>query len=653
MTGMLTGSDVGNVVPGIKVGKLVGLPLNPLIIPKVVRVVVDTHVLLPDMFEITFNDDDGTVVTDANLTIGQGIEILGGESGAKGPGTSLIKGEITSIEAICIEGTILSVVRGYEKAHRLQRARRTKTYVNMKDSDIARKVAQNAGLTIGTIDSSKTTHDHISQVAQTDWDFLTQRAREIGFETGVCGGKFYFRKASDAPASGLGGALASAASAVAGALGLGGGLVFRKNLISFFPRVSGANVTPDVEVRVWDSKSARVVVGKADSASNTASLSGQDPAKLAKSFTDGLLPPLPSLPALPPIPGLPKLDFGSAPSNTAYVVVDHPLANGSAANGAADEMAQGLANHVGSTFAEAEGDAVGDPSIQAGEQVDIKGVPKMFVGKWTVTNARHVFDPDEGGYHTRFWVSGRSDRSLFALASGASSRGGGGHSPAPMHGLVCGVVTNLKDPDKVGRVKVSLPWLAPDYETDWARVVQMTAGPRTGVMFMPEVGDEVLVGFELGDPRRPYVIGGLVNDKTKFEPLGSAVNGSGVVTKRGLATPAGNLLMFEDELPPGPPGPPPTTSKITLGTGDNNLSLAIDQCAGTITLSCKPAPPKSKTPAGTITIDCSGAGKIEINGGKGGVKVSSEGQLELSGQLGVKISSDAMVQVQGKMIQLN
>lgn len=652
MTSALTGSDTGIVYPGIKVGKLVGLPLNPLVLPKVVRVVVDTHVLLPDMFEITFNDEDGTVVDDANLSIGQGIEISGAKAGDTSS-TSLIKGEITSIEAICVEGTILSVVRGYEKAHRLQRARRTKTYVNMKDSDIASKVAKNAGLTIGTIDSSKTTHDHVSQVAQTDWEFLTQRAREIGYETGVCQGKFYFRKASDAPADGgLGGALASAASAVASALGIGGGLVFRKNLISFFPRVSGANVTPDVEVRMWDSKSARVVVGKSDSKSNTAKLDGADPAKLAKSFTDGLLPPLPSLPALPPIPGLPKLDFGSAPSNTAFVVVDRPLGYGSGADGAADEMATGLANHVGSTFAEAEGDAVGDPSIQAGEQVDIKGVPKMFVGKWTVTNARHVFDPDEGGYHTRFWVSGRSDRSLLALASGASTRNHG-TTGGVLNGLVCGVVTNLKDPDKVGRVKVSLPWLAPDYESDWARVVQVSAGPRTGVMFMPEVGDEVLVGFELGDARRPYVIGGLVNDKTKFEPLGSAVNGSGVVTKRGLGTPAGNQLMFEDELPPGPPGPPPQTSKITLGTGDNNLSLAIDQCAGTITLTCNPSPPKSKTPAGTITIDCSGAGKVEIKGGKGGVKVSSEGQLELSGQLGVKISSDAMVQVQGKMIQLN
>ncbi len=648
MTGALTGGPATAIVtPGIKVG-LVGLPMSPTNSSKLIRAVVDTHLLLPDMFELTFNDVAGTVVSDANLSIGTPLQISGAKSGDTSP-TTLIKGEITSIEAICVDGTILSVVRGYERAHRLQRARRTKTYVNMKDSDIARQVASNAGLTIGTIDASKTTHDHISQFAQTDWEFLTQRAREIGFETGVSQGKFFFRKASGEPAGGLGGALASAASAVASALGMGGGLVFKQNLLTFLPRISAANITPDVEVRLWDSKSAGVVVGKAPAASGTAKITGQDPAALAKSFTDGLLPPLPSLPALPPIPGLPKLDFGSAPSNTAFVVVNRPLANGSAASGAADEMAQGLANHVSSTFAEAEGDAVGDPAIQAGSQVDIKGVPKMFVGKWTVTNARHVFDPLEGGYHTRFWVSGRSDRSLLALASGASTRN---HQPE-LGGLVCGVVTNVKDPDKAGKVKVSLPWLSPSYESDWARVVQMTAGPRTGVMFLPEVGDEVLVGFEFGDPRRPYVLGGLINDKSSYEPMSSAVNGSGVVTKRGFGTPAGNQLLFTDELPPGPPGPPPTTSSITLGTGDSNLSLAIDQVAGTVTLTCKPAPPKSKTPAGTITIDCSGAGKVEINAGSGGMKLHTTGRLELGGDLGIDMKSNAMVQVQGQMIKLN
>ena len=644
MPGGLLGQSTAIVWPTIKIGAVMGMPLSPLVQSKLVRAVVDTHLHLPDMFELTFIDESGTVTDDAGLAIGTALEIQAGDATSTST-TSLIKGEVTSIEAICADALIYTVIRGYEKAHRLQRARRTRTFLNMKDSDIARQVANHAGLDVGTVDESSTTHTHIAQVAQTDWEFLVARAREIGFETGVVGGEFFFRKASGQP-SGGGGLLDTLAAAV----GIGGPptLTFKDNLITFLPRISAANITPDVEVRVWDAKAARVAVGSASATTGTAQIDGEEPGQLANSFTDGLLPPLPHLPALPPIPGLPHIDFGSSPSNTAYVVVDRPLATGSGADSAADEAAKGLADHISSTFAEAEGTAVGDPRIQAGVKVTVAHVPRQFAGSWTVTNAKHIFDPAENGYHTRFYVSGRQDRSLLKLASGGTQQHSG------LAGLVCGVVTNSKDPDSKGKVKVALPWLSPDYESDWARVVQLGAGRRSGLVFLPEVGDEVLLGFEFGDPRRPYVIGGLINDNSSYEPLSSAVNGSGSVVKRGITSPAGNGLVLEDDLPPGPPGAaPPNTSSVTLGTGDGNLGLAIDQVGGTVTLTCKPAPPASRTPAGTLTIDCSGAGKIEIKAGAGGLKLTSDGQLELSGQAGVKISSSAVVEVQGSLIKLN
>ncbi len=78
------------------------------------------------------------MVDDAGLSIGTTVEIDASKAGDTGS-TTLIKGEVTSIEAICVDGEVLSVVRGYERAHRLQRAQRTKTFVNMTDSDIASK----------------------------------------------------------------------------------------------------------------------------------------------------------------------------------------------------------------------------------------------------------------------------------------------------------------------------------------------------------------------------------------------------------------------------------------------------------------------------------------------------------------------------------
>jgi hypothetical protein len=642
------GGGFGAIVhPGVFIGHPIGMPLAAAYEELLIRTVVDTHLHLPDMFELTFVDEGGTLTTDTGIRIGTVMEIKGGKE-SDTTTTSLIVGEVTSIEAICQDNVIFTVIRGYERAHRLQRAKRTRTFVNMTDADIARQVASGAGLQVDRIDPTSTTHTHIAQIAQTDWDFLVQRAREIGYETGVAGNKFFFRRASGSAAGGAGGLAGAVASAAASAVGLGSDkLMFKDNLLSFFPRVSAANLTTEVEVRMWDSKDARVVTAKADAASGTATIDGQVPKDLANSFTDGFLPPLPSLPALPPIPGLPKIDFGSAPSSTAHVVVDRPLAYGAAASRAADEVAKSVAEHIGSTFAEAEGDAMGDPAIQAGAQVEIDGVPKQFVGKWTVTNARHVFDAQENGYHTRFWVSGRQNRNLLGLASGGQEQRRG------FGGLVCGVVTNVKDPEKLGRVKVALPWLSPSFESDWARVAQVGAGPRSGALFLPEVGDEVLIGFEFGDPRRGYVLGGLINSNSRYGVLATAVSGSGAVNERGFASPAGNKLQFTDDLPPGPPGPPPIKSAISLGTKDDKLGLVIDQVAGTVTLACNPVMPESKTAAGSLTIECGALGAITIKGGSGGVKIQSEGQLELDGKLGVKINSTGVVEVKGQLIKLN
>lgn len=82
-----------------------------------------------------------------------------------------------------------------------------------------------------------------------------------------------------------------------------------------------------------------------------------------------------------------------------------------------------------------------------------------------------------------------------------------------VYGAVIGVVTSVDDPDTLGRVKVSYPWLQDDVESPWARVVGFMAGKNRGAVFRPEVDDEVLLVFEHGDMRRPYIIGALWNGK--------------------------------------------------------------------------------------------------------------------------------------------
>jgi hypothetical protein len=70
-------------------------------------------------------------------------------------------------------------------------------------------------------------------------------------------------------------------------------------------------------------------------------------------------------------------------------------------------------------------------------------------------------------------------------------------------------------------------------------------------------------------------------------------------------------------------------------------------------LSCNPAPPASKTPSGSLTIECPGLGQISIKAGIGGLKLETDGQLELNGKLGVKIESSAITEVKGSLLKLN
>ena len=82
------------------------------------------------------------------------------------------------------------------------------------------------------------------------------------------------------------------------------------------------------------------------------------------------------------------------------------------------------------------------------------------------------------------------------------------------YGVFPALVSDIKDPDGQGRVRVTLPWSADTgngrYEA-WARLATLMGGNNRGSWFVPDVNDEVLVTFEGGDPRRPYVIGGLWN----------------------------------------------------------------------------------------------------------------------------------------------
>lgn len=640
----MPGEINATIHPRVLIGPAVPKPLLPTTAGKIVRVVVDTHLHMPDMFEITFADDDGIVALEAGLAIGAAVMITSG-SASSAVAEPLIIGEITAIETRCEGEEALTIARGYDRSHRLQRAKHTRTFVNETDDSIARKIALSARLVPGEIHPCPVPHEHISQVNQTDWEFLQERAREIGFEVGVADDTFYFRDPALA---------AVTATAKGPAI-----LRFKTNLLSFSAGVNAAKLTPSVEVRVWDPVLAQTFVGHAptvNSSAQTIPTPGAPavPAAMAAMSTGMSLPIPPPLRTTPPPPAA----LSVPPDPNAHVVVSNPVGTGPLAMAAAQQMAMGEAERVGSAATEAEGYALGDPKIRAGRRIEVIGVPMQFVGTWTVSQARHIFDEKRSGYRTQFWVSGRDSRSLLGLTGGAQE------SPTRIDGFVCGIVTNNTDPGPppMGRVKVALPWLSPEFESSWARVVQPGGGQGGGALFVPEVGDEVLVGFEFGDIRRPYVVGGLINGTTTYHLMGlggPAVMPPGAVVRRGIVSPAGNRLVFNDKMPPGGEGPA-LESSILLGSMTGATALEIDPTMGSISLDCMPIPPESNSPAGRISITCGPGGDITISAGEGGRMTIDGGamldikaaKISIAADAALELKANAQLKASAPMIDL-
>jgi uncharacterized protein involved in type VI secretion and phage assembly len=185
-------------------------------------------------------------------------------------------------------------------------------------------------------------------------------------------------------------------------------------------------------------------------------------------------------------------------------------------------------------------------------------------------------------------------------------------------GVYVGLVTDIKDPNGLGRVKVKLPWTEADYEA-WARLATLMAGNNRGTWFIPDVDDEVLVAFEQGDPSRPYVLGGLWNG-TDSPP--ESMDGAGNNYKKVIRSRNGVKVTLDDQdgqekfLVETPGG-----QKVTLTDGpgavkiedSNGNSIKLETAGITITASAKVTVNASSVAvsAGMVTVD---AGMSKFSG---------------------------------------
>lgn len=194
-------------------------------------------------------------------------------------------------------------------------------------------------------------------------------------------------------------------------------------------------------------------------------------------------------------------------------------------------------------------------------------------------------------------------------------------------GVTIGIVTNNKDPDGLGRVKTSLPWMADQVESDWARVVTPMAGAGRGVYFLPEVNDEVLVAFEHGNPDTPYVLGGLWNGKDK--PPES--NSDGKNDRRAIRSRSGNVIRLTDT---------DGDAKIEIIDSSGKNTIVISAKNNTITI----------TAASDVTIQSSN-GKLKLSGN--GVEITSTSTVKVEASQSMDLKSSGQLNVKGAAVNIN
>jgi phage protein D/phage baseplate assembly protein gpV len=482
---------------------------------ELVEVIVDQHVHLPDFFTLRLHDNELKLLDSGPFELTKEIQIQ--STTTEETKVTLFKGEITAIEPVFKEGMNAElVVQGYDKSHRLFRNTRSKAYLNKKDSDLAKEIAQAAGLQ-ADVEQTGTVYEHIFQHNQTDLSFLMQRAWRIGYECFVSDGKLHFRK----PPSG------------AAALELTWG----QELLSFQPRLTLAEQVDEVIVKGWDVEKKGAITGRASKGKLYPKIQEQkDGAAWAKAFGSGKL-----------------------------VVVDQPVLN----QAEADALAAARLDELSGAFIQAEGVAFRRPDIKAGQIIEMKAVGKRFSGKYLVTSAQHIYNAS--GLRTTFSVRG--------ARSGLLNEQSLQNPPLERWpGAVIAIVTNTDDPKKWGRVKIKFPWMADDAESNWARVLGIGAGPQAGFCTIPEVGDEVLVTFLHGDFSQPFVLGGLWNGQHKLPPeVESAADGEKPKV-RTWRSPKGHRLTIHDNADNKIEITTAGGSKITLD--DTNKKIAITSKGG-------------------------------------------------------------------------
>ncbi|MBM3670002.1 MAG: VgrG-related protein [Actinobacteria bacterium] len=567
---------------------------------QIARVSVEAQLGIPRMCEVEIKGGPKKIAGFGGVRsqIGKTISVFGYGLGNL-TGDIVFRGTIASRELRTDPGQgARMVLRAYDGGYEMMAARKTRSFKDMSYGEIAKKIARDYtldGLIGSDISTSGTSHPFVVQSNESDWDFLARLAREQGWVmfvrvyTQLTFGRTQLFFGPPKKASGV---VSSDTKFKAG----------DRRLRSIRGSVISIGIPKSVAVPGWDDR-------KGDAARGSDSIGSRDLVTANTKFR---------------------------PSKKAGSVTSLETFAGTKAR--ADRAAKGTAARIAGASVDIDMIVRGNPLVKLNRLIQLTDLGDVS-GIHTVSGVVHVFDPSAGGFSTQILCTGLDDRSLGGLM-------GAGKPAEKLHGVYPAVVSDIKDPQNLGRVKLALPWLSKDYVTDWSRIIQLGAGKDVGLQMLPRPKEEVVVAFENGQLDSPIILGSVFGKTTGKIPNSKLVkNGKPLITA--LTTKAGHQLIFDDDN---------DSSSITLQMKNGSACSVVMTDKGGITITTKGDRSVTIKSSQNVIVEAEKNAKVSANDvtidSKGPIKIQGKGKLDISAP-NVGITAQSALKLKGTNVSID
>ena len=495
---------------------------------------------------------------------GNSIEI---KLGYHGDVETVFKGIITKHTLHAKEkASSFLMIEAKNKAIKLTVGRNNKYFFDKKDSDIIEEICRAAGVGVSTAATS-VKYKEMVQYYVTDWDFIVQRAEANGMLAFTGVDQLEIKK----PDAGTAPVLTA---------------TYGDNIFEFETEMDARRHFKSIKTYSWNITDQKIEHSDDGNFSfaNNGNISSDDLAKVI---------------------GLKELSLHHAGN-----IKEEELNQWANAFAMKDKLAKNCGKIK----------VIGNSDVKPGSVITIKGIGDRFNGNVFVTGVQHQFSVDNWFTEIQFgWNNNWFYKNEDIIETPAS-----GLVPG-INGLHTGIVTKLEqDPDGNFRIKVKVPLIDEKEDGIWARVATLDAGNERGSFFLPELKDEVILGFINDDPRQAVVLGMLHSKKNKAPATASDKN-----NEKGFYTRSKMKLVFDDDK-----------KSITIIT-PKEKSIVISDDAGSIVL-------KDEL-NNKITMDSSG---ITIESAKD-IQLKATGNVKVSGTAGIDLSSTGKAVLKGTVVNIN